>query len=200
MKILVLLAHPAIQHSRTNRIMRDAAGRVAGLTFVDLYALYPRFDIDVDQEQRRLVEHDALVFQFPLHWYSTPSLVKEWLDLVLEHGFAYGEAGTALQGKPWLCAITAGAPEDAYVEGGAHAMPLRRFLTPLEATARLCRMPFLPPYVLFNAQNAGDEARRTHADGYARLLAALRDERVDWGAAAGLDSLSAARLGQVLRG
>ena len=93
MKTLVLFAHPAHRHSRTNRLMLEAARRIAGVTIVDLYADYPRFEIDVEREQQRLLEHDAIVFQFPLYWYSTPSLLKEWQDLVLEHGFAYGEHG-----------------------------------------------------------------------------------------------------------
>ncbi len=200
MKILILFAHPAIQHSRTNRIMRDAAGRIEGITVFDLYAHYPRFDIDIDQEQRRLSEHDAIVLQFPLYWYSTPSLVKEWMDLVLEHGFAYGETGGRLKGKPWLCAITAGAPEQAYRPGGLHGLPLRHFLAPLEATANLCQMPFLPPYVLFGAQDVDEAARRAHAEGYARLLVALRDDRFDFDAVAGVDFLSAGRLHPALIG
>lgn len=28
--------------------------------------------------------------QHPFYWYSTPALLKEWQDLVLEHGWAYG--------------------------------------------------------------------------------------------------------------
>ncbi|WP_211903832.1 NAD(P)H-dependent oxidoreductase [Ralstonia syzygii] len=79
---------------------------------------YPRYDIDVDDEQQRLAEHDAIVFQFPLYWYSTPPILKEWQDLVLEHGFAYGETGAALKGKPWLCAATAGASHGAYAFDG----------------------------------------------------------------------------------
>ena len=39
--------------------MARAAARVAGITFVDLYADYPRFDIDVNAEQQRLLEHDV---------------------------------------------------------------------------------------------------------------------------------------------
>lgn len=200
MKILVLLAHPAIQHSRTNRIMLEAAGRLEGVSLFDLYARYPRFDIDIELEQQRLLEHDVIVFQFPLYWYSTPALLKEWIDLVLEHGFAYGETGVALKDKPWLCAITAGAPKTAYGPQGPHGRPLRDLLTPLEATANLCRMPFLAPYVLFGAQEAGQETRWDHVDGYVRLLRALKDGHVDIDAARRLDTLEASRLDRILIG
>ena len=73
--------------------MAAAAREVPGITFIDLYAEYPRFDIDIDREQARLVEAGIILFQFPLFWYSTPSIIKVWQDLVLEHGFAYGSEG-----------------------------------------------------------------------------------------------------------
>lgn len=42
MKTLILYAHPAQQHSRINRALAETARQVAGVTFVDLYAEYPR--------------------------------------------------------------------------------------------------------------------------------------------------------------
>ena len=93
-KLIVYYAHPGHKHSHVNKHMARAAARIDGITFVDLYADYPRFDIDVNVEQQRLLDHDVILFQFPLFWYSTPSIVKEWQDLVLEHGFAYGKEST----------------------------------------------------------------------------------------------------------
>lgn len=179
MKTLVLFAHPALQHSRTNSLMLAEARQTKGVTVVDLYAEYPRFDIDVEAEQRRLLDHDAIVFQFPLLWYSAPPLFKQWHDLVLQHGFAYGERGIALKGKPWICAITVGGPDNAYAPEGRHRYSLRHLLSPIEATANLCQMPFLAPYVFFGSLGAGDDARLNHAAGYRRLLEALRDDRLD---------------------
>ena len=56
-----------------------------------------------------LLDHDVVLFQFPLFWYSTPSILKEWQDLVLEHGFAYGAEGDALDGKRMMIAVTVAA-------------------------------------------------------------------------------------------
>ena len=97
-RVLLLLAHPSLDRSEVNRPMADAVAGIDGITLVDLYAEYPDFQIDIDREQQRLLEHDVIVFQHPLYWYSTPAILKEWQDLVLEHGFAYGSGGTALQG------------------------------------------------------------------------------------------------------
>ena len=90
-RLLVYYAHPGHKHSHANRDMLAEARRVDGIEVVDLYAEYPRFDIDIEKEQQRLRDHDAMLFQFPLFWYSTPSLLKEWIDLVLEHALVLGQ-------------------------------------------------------------------------------------------------------------
>ncbi|MCG8369846.1 MAG: NAD(P)H-dependent oxidoreductase [Proteobacteria bacterium] len=187
-RLIVYYAHPGHKYSHVNRYMARAAGAVEGLTFVDLYRDYPRFDIDVNAEQQRLLEHDVILFQFPMFWYSTPSIVKEWEDLVLEHGFAYGAGGDRLQGKRMMLAVTMAGPDDAYTDAGYQHYPLRTFLTPLEQTARLCGMRFPAPYVLFAALRAPDAGFvDPHVDGYRRLLEAIRDDRYDFAAAERMD-------------
>lgn len=98
-KVLVLYAHPSQHRSEVNQPLFEAAGEIDGVTPVDLYGEYPSFNINIEREQRRLIEHDVVIFQFPLFWYSTPAILKEWQDLVLEYGFAYGREGKALHGK-----------------------------------------------------------------------------------------------------
>ena len=177
-KLIVYYAHPGHRFSNVNAALLRAARSVSGITIVDLYAEYPRHDIDIDLEQQRLLDHDAIVFQFPLFWYSTPSLIKEWQDLVLEHGFAYGAGGTRLEGKRMMLAITAAGPSDAYSPNGYQRHNLRTFLRPLEQTAHLCLMQFLPPYVLHSSLQAPQlDQVAPHAAGYRRLLEALRDDR-----------------------
>lgn len=175
--VLVIYAHPGQRFSRANRAMAQAARAVGGLSFVDLYAEYPRYDIDVEREQARLLAHDVIVFQFPLYWYSTPSLLKEWQDLVLQYGFAYGSEGKALAGKTMALAITTGGPETAYAPGGHNNHDLRAFLVPLQQTAALCQMHFADPFVLFGALAAKqDPDLAEHAAAYARYLTAIRDD------------------------
>ena len=187
-KLLVYYAHPGHKHSHANKVMVAEARKVDGITFVDLYAEYPRFEIDIDREQHRLLEHDVILFQFPLFWYSSPSLVKEWEDLVLEHGFAYGSGGDKLTGKRLMLAVTAAGPEDAYTVEGYQHYPIRTFLTPFECTATLCHMTFTPPYVLYASLHAPTAGKlKPHANGYRRLLEAVRDDRYDFNAVADRD-------------
>lgn len=194
-KVLLYYAHPGHRFSQVNTALWDAAQGVEGITSVDLYATYPRFNIDIDHEQERLVEHDVILFQYPLFWYATPSLVKEYLDLVLEHGFAYGSEGTKLAGKAMGIAISAAGPEDAYTTEGYQHYPLRTFTTPMEQTARLCKMTFIAPYVMYGALKAPSEGRLDgHVAGYVRLLELLRDGRLDLNAAGLADTLNADTL------
>jgi putative NADPH-quinone reductase len=179
-RILCLFAHPSLDRSEVNRPLVEATGRVEGVTLVDLYAEYPTGEIDVDREQSRLCAHDVICFMHPLYWYSTPSIFKEWQDLVLEHGFAYGSETTALHGKLFFNALTAGGPEPAYCAAGYNHFTIRELLCPLEQMARLCGMVFLPPFALFGARTAVDEGRiGGHVADWVRVLEALRDDRLD---------------------
>jgi hypothetical protein len=105
--VLVIFAHPAFQRSKVNRALIAAARNTEGVTVHDLYESYPDFLIDVSAEQQLLENHSTVVLQHPFYGYSSPALVKEWLDLVLEYGWAYGDTGRALQGKVMAQAISA---------------------------------------------------------------------------------------------
>lgn len=157
-RILILFAHPSQSRSDINLPLFHAS-RGDQVTCVDLYAEYPNFRIDIDKEQRRLRDHDVIVFMFPMYWYSTPSILKEWQDLVLEHGFAYGHEGTALKGKQFLCAVSTGGPKKAYQCDGSNHYTIQELLQPLEQTAQLCGMEYLPPFVLFGARTAMEDNR-----------------------------------------
>jgi glutathione-regulated potassium-efflux system ancillary protein KefG len=182
-RVLVLFAHPALEKSRVNRAMIRGLDGLQGITFHDLYEAYPSFDVDVDTEQRLLLEHDVVVLHHPFYWYSSPALIKQWEDLVLTHGWAYGREGVALRGKVMMSAITTGGNEAAYQPGGHNRFTVSELLRPIEQTARLCGMDYLPPFVVYGTHGMTDDAIRGHAEDYRRVLLALRDGALDLGAA-----------------
>ena len=198
-RILVLFAHPALEKSRVNRNLMAAVRDLPGVTFHDLYEAYPEFDIDVQREQSLLVEHEIIVLQHPFFWYSTPALLKEWQDLVLEHGWAYGSEGRMLEGKRALSVVTTGGSEPAYEPNGHNRFTMRQFLAPIAQTFRLCGVEYLPPFVVHGTHGMTAEEVRSHADDYRRLVEALREERVKLD---GLDDLPRINwnLNQLLRG
>lgn len=177
--VLVLFAHPNLEKSSIHKVWLERALELEGVTVRDLYELYPEFDVDVSAEQEALAQHDVVVLQHPLYWYSTPALVKQWLDLVLEHGWAYGTGGDALAGKLLVSAISTGGKDEAYQPEGFHGITLEELLAPLRQTARLCKMRYLPPFVAHGAFVMSPEDILDSARDYVRLLEALRDEALD---------------------
>ncbi|MFT6154525.1 MAG: putative NADPH-quinone reductase [Bermanella sp.] len=179
-KVLILFAHPSQNRSEINILLYNASN-IEGVTLVDLYNEYPNYRINIQREQSRLAEHDIIVFMFPLYWYSTPAILKEWQDLVLEYGFAYGHDGKALQGKKFFCATTAGGPENAYQSEGMNHYSINELLQPLEQMASLCNMQYLPPFVLFGARTAREENRvELHINQWEALLKNIIDDRFDY--------------------
>lgn len=180
-KILVLFAHPALHKSRVNRLLFEAIQNVDGITVHDLYEVYPDLIICSDSEQQMLREHDLIVFQHPFFWYSSPAILKEWMDLVLEYGFAYGTGGTALAGKKMMNAITTGGPQESYLPTGFNRFTVRQFLLPFEQTAALCGMEYLPPHVIHSAPQLNlREQGKDLASRYRLWLESLRDDAIHW--------------------
>jgi glutathione-regulated potassium-efflux system ancillary protein KefG len=157
--------------------MAAAVPRGPELTFHDLYEEYPRMDVEVAREQALLAAHDIVVLQFPFYWYSAPPLLKQWEDLVLEHGWAYGSRGRALHGKTLVCAISTGGRQGAYQEEGYNRFTVRQLLSPIEQTARLCGMRYLPPWVVYGTHGYRMGEIEGAATGYRTLLGGLLEER-----------------------
>ncbi len=180
-RILILFAHPALERSQINRHLIKAAQHIDSITIHDLYEQYPNFHIDIKFEQNLLLNHDIVVFQHPFYWYSSPAILKEWQDLVLQYGFAYGQGGTALQGKRFLSAITTGGSEEAYGRKGHNHFTIRELLAPFEQTAQLCGMEYLPPFVIQGTHQLREPQQiATQVDAYQTALLALRDNTLDW--------------------
>jgi len=176
-RILVLCAHPHLEHSRVTRGLARAAGNTAlsSVEVRDLYALYPDYLIDVATEQTLLAQADLVVWLHPLHWYGMTPLLKLWADEVLAFGWAYGPGGSALRGKDlWLVTSTGGSAQ-AYRPDGLNRYFFDAFLPPYEQTAQLVGLRFLPPMVLHGAHRLTDAEIETQAQTFAARLASYPD-------------------------
>ncbi len=168
---LVLAAYPNWRESRVNRLLVAAAADVPRTQVRDLYAIYPDYDIDVAAEQFAAAPVQLIVLLHPIQWYSMPALQKLWLDEVLTYGWAYGQGGTALQGKDlWLVATT-GGPEHSYHPESYNRYFFDAFLPPYEQTAALCGMRFLPPHILHGARGASEAEVAGHVQVFMERLA-----------------------------
>lgn len=157
MKILNLVFHPNLEGSRNNRTWKsqlDDSGKIT--TSRDLYQEYPDFNIDVEKEQKYLLEHDRIILQFPFYWYSMPPLLKKWLDDVLAYNFAYGPEGDKLKGKDMQLVVSVGGREVFY-SGFDIFTTVPDLLRPFQLTANLTQMNYLQPEYMFNADAADME-------------------------------------------
>jgi glutathione-regulated potassium-efflux system ancillary protein KefG len=174
-KIAILVFHPALHKSRVNKILMQAVEGIGDLSCRYMYDLYPDFQIDIKKEQEILMKHDIIVWQHPLYWYSSPSLLKEWIDLVLEHGFAFGREGRALEGKKVMSVISSGGRRDAYGSEKGLKFSIRQLLAPFEQTVGLCRMQYLPPFVTHGTHLMKEEQIEQASRDYAVIIEGLRD-------------------------
>ncbi|MBB5936939.1 NAD(P)H-dependent oxidoreductase [Streptomyces zagrosensis] len=169
-RTLVVVAHPQLTDSRINAALAGTAASVDGVTVHELYAAYPDGRIDVAHDQRLLLQHDRVVLQFPFFWYSSPPLLKQWLDEVFEYGFAYGTGGTALHGKTLRVVTSAGGPRDSYRPDGFNRFPIPDLLRPFDATAELTGMRYEEPFLVYGVRTVGDAALADHQRTYRTLL------------------------------
>jgi glutathione-regulated potassium-efflux system ancillary protein KefG len=189
-KILILFAHPVLEKSRVHKVLIDHITGLDGITLNDLYENYPEFDIDIKKEQQLLQEHDIIIWQHPLYWYSGPALLKQWQDLVLEHGWAYGKKGFALSGKKIFNAFTSGSEMQAYRHEGHQRCTINELLKPFERTAQLCRMTYLPPFWVPGTHKIELPQIHEYAEQYRQLLIALEEDNLSEEEISGVSSLN----------
>ena len=175
-KILIIFAHPVLEKSRVHKRLLHYISQQPGITLNDLYENYPDFDIDVKREQELLAAHDIIIWQHPLYWYSAPALLKQWQDLVLEHGWAYGKNAYALKGKKVFNVITSGGSLTAYQREGYQQCTIHEVMKPYERTAELCRMTYLPPFWVAGTHKLELPQINEYGHKYNLLLQRLRQE------------------------
>ncbi len=169
-KILILLAHPLMEKSRIHKALLHRAKNITGVHVHDLYEHYPVFNIDVHFEQKQLLKFDIILWQHPVYWYSIPPILKQWIDMVLDFGWAYGKGAAALEGKYLLQSFSSGGSSQVYTEEGRNKRPLRHYMFCHEQTASLCKMHYLPPFVVHGTHQLSDSEIEQVAISYEQLL------------------------------
>lgn len=175
-KILILFAHPRYEKSRINRALLSGLRDLDCVTVHDLYEHYPDFNIDVAREQELLLAHQIIVWHYPFYLYGAPAIIKQWMDLVLENGWAIGEGGNNLENKLIFNTITTGGTRASYSHGGFNRHPIAELLLPLEQATRLCRMVWLPPFAVQGTYRLTDGMLEDCAGLYRQALLELAQD------------------------
>lgn len=173
MRTTILLFHPAFARSKANRALADTAVALGDVDLVDMGALYPAGEINVEAEVRRLLSVERLVLQFPVQWYSTPPLLKTWQDTVLTRMYYINAdtEGERLRGLPVMVVATAGNDPSAYATEGVNLFPLDELLRPLQSTAHRCFWRWQEPFLIYRANKSSPEELAQAGDRYAARLA-----------------------------
>jgi glutathione-regulated potassium-efflux system ancillary protein KefG len=169
-KILILFTHPRYERSTVNSILVNNIPDIPEITFHDLYEKYPDFNIDIEYEKSLLTDHQIIIWQHPFYWYSAPPLLKQWIDLVLEFGWAYGPGGSALKDKIVFNSITSGGQLSAYAREGYNRFTIKELLAPWQQTAFLCKMIYLPPFAIHGTHRIQNGELNIMADYYREIL------------------------------
>jgi len=178
-RVVILFFHPLFHKSRVNSELIRVAEGLKGVDVRHMYDLYPDFHIDRRAEQKVLLGYDVIIWQHPVYWYSSPSMLKEWMDVVLEHGFAYGYSGNALKGKMVLNAASVGGNREAYTPDGARGHSLREIFLPFSMTAGLCKMDYLPPFAIHGTHLLERKSIEAAGQEYRQVLMTLMDPGLD---------------------
>ncbi|MFB6891642.1 NAD(P)H-dependent oxidoreductase [Kitasatospora sp. NPDC056327] len=161
--------HPA--DTRLNVLEAQGAATGAGRLAAELAA-----------EQEKLRWADAVVFQFPLWWFSVPAILKGWIDRVLTYGFAHGPGvelpygDGALGGRRGLLAVSVGARESSFSDRGVHG-PLADVLFPLQhGVLWFTGLAPLEPFAAYGTVALPEEGFAAVAEAYGRRLDGLFTE------------------------
>lgn len=159
MKTLVIVTHPEIEKSVINkRWIEELEKNPEKYTVHQLYKEYPDGKINVAREQELMESHDNIVFQFPFYWFSSPPLLKQWLDEVILYGWAYGSnSGFKLAGKKMTLAISIGIDEDLYSASGKYKYTMKELLRPYELTFDYIKAQYEDPFLYYGIERDSSE-------------------------------------------
>jgi NAD(P)H dehydrogenase (quinone) len=140
---------------------------------------------DVVAEQEKLRWADAVIFQFPLWWFSMPAIMKGWVDRVYSRGFAYGlgETGISirygeggLKGRRSMISITVGGKDAHYSDRGINGSFDDLLFHIQHGMLFYPGMDVVEPFVVYESVRLTDEQYKTYQEAFKARLAGLFDE------------------------
>jgi glutathione-regulated potassium-efflux system ancillary protein KefG len=105
--------------------------------------------------------------------------MKQWIDMVLEYGWAYGKKGAALKNKIIFQVITTGGNRESFCDTGYDKYRISNLLEPFNQTAKVCNMEYLPPFVVHGTYKMGKEECNKNGVAYGDLLNYLQKNNLE---------------------
>lgn len=147
MKTLLLFAHTFWEDSKINRALLESIKDLDDVKIHNLNIAYPDGKIDVDSEILLLSKAGNIILQFPMFWYSAPSIVKEWQDRVLTN-ILYGKNPKLLENKHFKIVFTAGGDKSFYQ---SLDFKIEQILSPFYLSFRHLHTKASEPFCIYGA-------------------------------------------------
>lgn len=186
MNVLVVYTHPhpyGFNQGILERIEKTLVDQKQELRTKKLYELYeqgfnPVLDYselsilkqgkipgDIQKEHKDILWAEALVFVYPIWWYSCPALLKGWIDRVFCYDFAYRMGVKGLEGllhheKALVITTSANSHEDYENSGGVEL--IERPMT--IGTLAFCGIKKVHYKALYSVQKVSDRERSVMLD------------------------------------
>ena len=87
--------------------------------------------------------------------------------------------GNALKDKTCFNVVTTGGRREAYDPKWHNNFTIRQLLAPIEQTANLCKMIYLPPYVVHGTHSITSESVKQHRNELHSILHDLQHEKLN---------------------
>ena len=177
---LIISGHSNFEKSFANKIIiHELQNSNLDIEVRHIEKMYPDFKIDVNAEQKALLQHNTIVLQFPLYWYNMPAILKHWFDVVFDYRFAYGPGGDKVKNKNLLPSFTVGSLESRYSALGDHHFRIYEFCKNIEQTAYYTQMNYIDPIyfhgTFLTAGVTQEQVRGKAKDHANRLIARLTE-------------------------
>ena len=172
---VIFLAHWNFGSSRVNKaLINQVKVDLPNVIIRDLYSLYGtntfESHLDVTEDQKILEKAEKIILQFPFQWYSTPALLKQWLDDALTYGWAYGVKNPALKGKKLYVAVSTGGDDKAYTKEGFNSHAIEDFLFYIMQIAKFCEMEYAGVFKTTNVKQITNDELTQKAKDYITFI------------------------------
>jgi len=81
-KVLLICGHPYYKNDSflNKAIIEDLKKKMPKAEYDILIENYPEQKFNVENEQKKLKDADIIIFQYPIFWYSWPSLLQKYVE------------------------------------------------------------------------------------------------------------------------
>ena len=167
-KILVISGHPHLENSNVNKVILKELEKHFGeqISIRRLDKLYPDYQINIKAEQEAIKNADFIVLQFPFYWYSTPAILKKWIDDVLYDYFPGNKLSGEFKDKVLIASVTIGGSEKRY---SSPYKTVETYLIPLQETFEIIGAQWVSPVYSFGAVPSNKKLSETAEKHFVKL-------------------------------